>query len=338
MIFQEMSLANKLKDLKNNFSLNAPDPKQEHPWHLVHLHADFIELKCMLWQKGSRLMIQDVITHYRDFNVDVGIKKSSLLSDQATNPASEINDEWQTKMLDIFEVLEERLCLYEDDYPFEVGPNFLLLKENLSSKHKLYLSLLVASNLNSFSKVQSIVTSEFETFSKYIIQDLFPRMNVEEFGQNSHFRGNTIEKITALSKILKINNRQEFLNQLSTRANKEKGLDVVAWQPFNDEISNMLVFLAQCACGKDWTKKISETKSYETFLDFVRIHPIHLMFVPYGLAHYDKNFYQSEKTNGLLFFERKRFLDISEKKLEELIELDTFKIVDALLDDDFVEV
>jgi len=333
-----MSLENKILELKANFALRAPDPKQDHPWHLVHLHADFMELKCMLWEKNSLLTVQDVITHYRDYDVDVGIKKSSLLSEQVTNPASEINDEWQSKMIDIFEVLEERLCLYEDDYPFIIGHNHIQLKANLTSRHKLYLSLLLASNLNNFSKVQNVITAEFETFSKYLLEDFFPKINVEEFGQNSSFKGNTVDKIEALSKILKIKTRPDYLNQIPKNANKEKGLDVVGWQQFNDEIANMLILLAQCACGKNWVDKISETKSYDTFLDFVRINPLHLMFIPYGLAHYDNNFYQAEKTNGLLFFERKRFLDISDEKLEQLVELDTFKIVDDLLRSDFFEV
>ena len=44
MNLREMSLESKINSQFDSFLLKAPDPKQDHPWHLEHLHADFIEL------------------------------------------------------------------------------------------------------------------------------------------------------------------------------------------------------------------------------------------------------------------------------------------------------
>ena len=192
-----MSLESNIQNLIDNFALNAPDPKQSHPWNLNHLHADFIELKSMLWDKDSILTIQDVISHYKDFNIDIGVKKSPLLSDQVSNPNSEINDAWQSKMLDIFEVIEERVIIYENDYPFEISKNAIKLKNELNIRQKL----LVSSNFTNFSVVKPILTSEFETISRHLLEDFFSSLHVIEFGQNSEFSGNTQKKIKELSKL-----------------------------------------------------------------------------------------------------------------------------------------
>lgn len=334
----EMSLEAKIKKLINKFSLRAPDPSNSHPWHLEHLHADFIELKAMLWDKNSILTLQEVINHYKDFEVNIGIKKSPLAEDQASSENSEINDAWNSKFIGIFDLLEERDLVYEVDYPFIIDRDTICLKKDLTDRHKLYLFLLVASNLNNFGIVQNILTSEFETVSKLLLEDYFPTITVEEFGQNSNFKGNTEKKIEELARLLRLKYREQYTSKIPKTANKEKGLDIVGWKSFQDEVANMIVLLCQCACGKDWPGKKAETESYESYLDFVRLKPIHSMFIPYGLVHYDESFFQEELINGSLLFERRRFLQLSENNIIRFKDLKSFKIIDELVKMELYEV
>src|SRR5690606_4144484 len=83
------------------------------------------------------------------------------LSDE-DNSRAELNDLKQRFSESIFRILIERNILFEDDYPFDVDNNKIILKENLTNRNKVYLMLLLCSSLDVFKKFTHELTSDFE--------------------------------------------------------------------------------------------------------------------------------------------------------------------------------
>lgn len=334
-----MSLENKFKKQFTKFSLKFPNPKQDHPWILEHLHADFIELRTLFWDNTSFMTLQDVISYYKDNSIEVDYKESNTVDDQLSSPNALKDEYWNSKFLSIFSIIEEREIVYGENYPFIYDREKIKIKPNLNDNHKLYLYLLISSNLNNFSSLSDILTSEFETISKNAMQGYLPNFIVEEFGKNSEYSGNTETKIKALSTKLRIAFNQVELDNISKNASQEKGLDVIAWAPFEDGLASMIIILAQCACGKDWVKKKSDTSYYEdSYLHFLKMKPAHALFIPYGLVHYEETFYQSDRTNAILIFERKRILDLVKNELQIFKKSNSYLIVEKCIELDAIEV
>ena len=122
---------------------------------------------------------------------------------------------------------------------------------------------------------------------------------------------------------------EKYLLTISKKATQDLGLDIVAWLPFKDKIGNFISVFAQCACGKDWNKKLSETRRYNKILD-IYLSPIdHALFIPYSMVDYNNNtFYEHHEFGDfILIFERKRILSLikdysifNDLKSKELVE------------------
>ncbi|MEZ4907965.1 MAG: hypothetical protein R2771_10100 [Saprospiraceae bacterium] len=67
---------------------------------------------------------------------------------------------------------------------------------------------------------------------------------VKEFGKNTEYKGNAIEKIKNLADDLDLAIDDYELNQVGERNNQERGLDIIGWLPFNDKCGNKVVFFA----------------------------------------------------------------------------------------------
>lgn len=329
-----MSFEDNLKEEFEQFVLKSP---KKRPKHLIHLHADFIELKSLFWAQGSWLTSTDVLTHYNDV---IELKFDNDTEGKGTNSADD-NDKFQSKILEVFYLIIERKIIFNDEYPFIVDKinHRIKLKDDLTQKNLLYIKLLLDSNLNNFSlSLRNILTSEFETISAIALQNHLPNSSVEELGINSVLKGNTKTKIKKLSKKLNLKRNKHELKKLSKLANKEKGLDIIAYLPFEDKVSSMLIILAQCACGKNWKSKRGETENYEAFLHFDKLRPIHSMFIPYSLTSSSNNgFFESYNLNNRLVFERKRILE-NIKDLAFFNNLKSKEIVEKCVQHNYIEV
>ena len=117
------------------------------------------------------------------------------------------------------------------------------------------------------------------------------------------------------------------LNQVGERNNKERGLDIIGWIPFEDKCGNKIIFLCQCACGKQYESKQHDTRRFENYLNFYKTKPQHTMFIPYSLINVrSKKFYHSDHIEkDYLIFERKRILEYHNDKNFE--ETESFKLV-----------
>jgi hypothetical protein len=159
-----------------------------------------------------------------------------------------------------------------------------------------------------------------------------PHAIIKEFGKNTKYRGTAQERIIALGSELNVKIFEDEIKN-NVRGNQERGLDVIGWIPFHDKTPNFVSILGQCACGKDWYKKQSETRRYEnSYYQFYRNRPIHTMFIPYALGTGSSSFYQSDEIDCLLF-ERFRIMEYI-NETDFLNDLDSKKIIDGCINHD----
>lgn len=301
-----MSFNEKLNKQFIDFQVSFP----KQPKHLKHLFADYIEL-ISLFSDGF-VTKADVLDRLTDEGFDIVEEIDQNIDDEIGSYNSEKDDEREEWINSIFRILEERDFLYGDDYPFCYSQNKIILKENTTSKQKIYLTLLISSNLNLFKILKHDLTSEFETIAYQALKTFLPsKAIVKQFGKQSDYTGLAIEKIKKLAQDLNINVNDFEISNISKGNTQEKGLDIIGWLPYKDKNPNMIVILGQCACGKDWNNKQGDTKRYENYLIFYKLNPLHAMFIPYSLSSNNSNFYQSDDIlKGCLLFERTRIIEI----------------------------
>lgn len=266
----------------------------------LNYYADFIELIAMFSSKDGITLadVQDRFFGEKDYK------------------NAEKRDEDEIFLNNIFQLILERVILYENEYPFEYSDNEILtLKSELTLKNKLYISLLLSSKLNIFNEFKTDLTTDFESISYSVLKNFLPfNSTIKEFGKNTEYKGNAIEKIKQLAEDLDISIQDYELSQVNERNNQERGLDIVGWLPFKDKCGNKVIFLCQCACGKEYESKQHDTRRFENYLKFYKTNPQHTMFIPYSLINVRaKKFYHSDYIEkDYLIFERKRIIDYHE--------------------------
>ena len=298
-----MSFDNKLHDYFASVNIKLSGKPAE---HLTHIYADYVEI-VSLFSNQNYISTSDVLDRFRDEGIITQKKNDDEQADE--------NDKNETWISTIFQTLCERQYLYTGDYPFEIfGNNKIKLKSQkvLTDKNRLYLFLLLASSLNVFGLFESELTTEFELVCFHALAKFLPsHATVKSFGKNSEYTGSATEKITKLATDLKVDIDDDFINKISVRGNQERGLDIIGWIPFSDDVSNHFSLFCQCACGKEWYRKLTETRRYERYYKFYCNKPNHAMFIPYSLINFqDSDFYQADElATDTLLFERKRILN-----------------------------
>lgn len=284
----------------------------------LYKYADFVEL-VMIFSKNDAVSLGDI--------------QDRFFGTKAYDNASE-RDADENFLIEIFVLLQDRSILYNDSYPFLFDNNNTLLtvKANLTDKQKLYIYLLISSKLNIFRKFQTELTDEFEFICKDALIKYLPNNAVvKSFGRNSAYSGNAINRIKGLASDLNLAVDDYELGQVSERNNQERGLDIVGWIPFEDGCMNLLIFLAQCACGKNFESKQHDTRRFKNYLTFYKSEPIHIMFIPYSLINTrEKKFYHSDLIEkDFLIFERKRIVELYD--ISNFNALQSFQIVESCI-------
>ena len=279
-----MNFNEKLKKQFQDFTLETPNVQK----YIEHVYADFVELNALFLKEEVTVAdISDKLQDIKDSNIlevdaldDVENKLEEIASLEA-----EKNDIIEERFYSIFNVCRERESLYSsDEYPFIIKKNQIKLKEHLSSKHKLYILLLLCSNLNCFKDIASELAVDFETLSFYSLKSFLPpKAIIKVFGKKSLYKGNAKTKISKLAEELNMRINLDKLNSIPNTNTQERGLDIIAWLPFIDRIPNMIIILAQCACGKEWNYKQYDTQRFKEFLCFSKL-AIHAMFIPYAIS------------------------------------------------------
>lgn len=274
-----------------------------------YLYADYVELLALV-SNETYITQTDLANrfHREGLNPAEQLQSRSSIKDATLN--AENNDAEENWARSIFDILSNRQAIFSTQYPYKITKSGIILEEKLSPEQKLYLILLIASNLNYFRPFEPELTSEFEKISFQALKAMLPSHGIyKQFGKNSDYCGSAQEKIRTLAEDLNVEIVENEVKKIL--GSQEKGLDLIAWIPFQDQISNMLTIVGQCACGKEWPKKQRETKKFEeTYYRFFRLKPIHALFIPYSLIIFSEIYDSGEIDTGTFLFERKRIMEL----------------------------
>lgn len=318
----------------SNLSIEKPSASQ----YIEHTYADYVELNALFLKEEVTIAdISDRLQDVSDENI-LNTELEEVESSEIASLETEKNDVIEEKLISVFNICKERVILYEEDeYPFTLSENHIRLKKILSDKHRLYLFLLISSNLNYFKIIIPELTKDFELLSYYSLKSYLPeKAIVKSFGKNSTYNGNAKEKITMLSQEMKMVINDKKVSCIPNENTQERGLDIIAWVPFKDKIPNMMILLCQCACGKEWNKKQFDTIRFKEYFHFDKT-PLHAMFIPYSIAkHQENKFHQHDEIlSDHIFFDRKRIIEQLED-LDFISQLQSMQFVDKSINEKIV--
>jgi len=288
-----------------------------------HKKCDYIEILALL--NSDELYKDDLLSRF--------FSEYSDRDDSPEENQAEISDKHEQELINLFEILKYRQELYGDEYPFILIDYMIKLKENLSHKQKLYIVLLSCANLTTFEKnLQFQLTDEFEHITYCAIRQYLPTsFIVKKLGSDSDYTGNTRDKLKALGQDINLRTEDEQIDAIPLRANKEKGVDLIAWHSFTDNVPNTIILLIQCACGKDTQHKQHEPEAYKNYFIFKK-QPIITLATPKSVVikpNYIQN--MNEVAMGdILFFDRLRLMELV-VNLECLNNLNAFSLADKLI-------
>ena len=189
--------------------------------------------------------------------------------------------------------------------------------------------LLLSSNLHFLTDAaRSTLTSDFEQVSCQAFTSYLPdNAKVKQLGKNSDYKGTAYKKLSGLAYDMNLNVDEHELGKV--QGTQERGCDIVGWLPTRDGHGNHLSLFGQCACGKEWYSKLSETRRFDGSYFRFKLKPIHVIFVPRNLFFSD-DLYQSDEVNDVLLFERSRIMEHI-TSLEFADQLDSISIVDRFI-------
>ena len=301
--------------IQNLDNVDKPDyPKDE-----TNLYADFVELLAV-FSKGDGVAHGDVLDRF--------------FGEPDENNSSETNDDNESFIDKIFAIIEERSFLYACLYPFDFeNEQTIRLKEDLTIPQKIYLFLLISSSLDIFNAFNSEITTDFEKVSYEAIKSFLPNAIVKSFGKHSEYSGTAKEKIKKLADDIGLPTDDYEIGNIGERNNQERGLDIVSWLPFEDKCHNKVIFLCQCACGKQFESKQHDIRRYEHYYRFYRTKPQRTLLVPYSLINPKENkFYHSDYVeDDYLLFERLRLVNLTKGKEEILTLLKSTCLIERCL-------
>lgn len=291
-----------------------------------HKKCDYIELLALL--SSDELYKDDFLSRF--------YSEYSDRCEGSENEQASIDDNHQQELVNLFEILQYRSQLYGEDYPFDINSEMIKLKENISTKQKLYIILLSCANLTTFEKsLQYHLADEFEHITYCAIRQYLPSsFQVKKLGSNSDYTGNTRKKLKELGRDINLPTEDEQIDAIDIRANKEKGVDLVAWHSFVDNLPNTIILLIQCACGKDTLHKMYEPAAYMTYFNFSKFQkqPIISLATPKSVVIKPDFVKQmSEVAMGdILFFDRLRLMELIIND-DCVIGIQAFSLADRLI-------
>jgi hypothetical protein len=311
--------------------------------------ADYIEMLC-LFNESQMLTLDELLDRIQDTtdgkpeNV-LGKRAKAIRSPIPEDPMdigsdhAATQDEAKSILSEKFNFLEARAAIFGDFYPFEVtGNDTLSLIKTKSNKRKVYLILLISSNLDYAQEVMHPLTSRFEGFSLEVLKSLMaPNATVQYFGTGggfaSPFSGNLWNRIKQLAGFLKLHLTAECTEEnIGLRNQGDSGLDLVAWDDMRDEQSNFPIFFAQCGCGKNWVDKQVEPSSFNwsSFLQ-LKNEPVAMMIIPHSYRSIDASWFNPLKIKKVVLLDRLRLLNsLSAKRIGKLVK-DYREIMDSIL-------
>lgn len=293
--------------------------------------CDYIELKTIL--SSDELYINNSLSNSFYGSLEDNIDELNV----ADKDKARLSDRHEEDLNGLFSILQHR-HRNQDLYPFDVDDKRIKLKHSLTEKQKIYLILLCCANLKFFRDCQPILTNEFELITHCAIKNFLPSFEVKKMGYKTDYTGNTKTKLKKLAKEIYISTYDKEIDKLPNKASKEKGVDLIAWHGFQNQVPNTVILLIQCACGKNIDNKKHEPSNYEAYLrygDFSTI-AITSLSTPHASETHEYGDVESKiafTTGPTLFFDRMRLLElINVEKCRLLDDIEqSMQLIDRIL-------
>ena len=306
-----------------------------------HILADYIELRCLVSQDGEtgRDEIEGLVEKQKDFEESEGIEEGHGI-EGSPYAAPEVSDSKREQIDSWFDHLQYRAEAFNGFYPFVFTkePKTLFRRNSFKLVHKLYVSLLLSSSLQYFSKqTEQYLSQSFEIISLLALRNYLPNnAEVHHFGKNPlnrgrYAKGNVWERIKKLSGDLHeavIPPKSDF----SSHDTGDYGVDIVGWIPACDTNKGFLIVFGQCACSESWREKQHESSSsrWNHIMTFMAS-PNNMSFIPFCFREPDGSWFSETKLENSIWFDRLRLVNLLQNQLSFFQDLPSFGIVNKVL-------
>ena len=283
-----------------------------------YLLADYVEVLCLV-NPDWTISQAEVLGR---FQKDADLVAESDFAEQEGETEAEKDDRNNRKIKDAFRQMRYRVGAFGDSYPFRLSEEsgVLFRHKDITYRHKLYIFLLISSNLRFFSRSErNKITSGFEAVSSIALKSyLIEKAQVHIFGKNilgedSRYKGKKLEKIKLLAQDLREQTTFQSEEQFSEHDTGDAGLDIVAWVPIGDDAQSFLIILAQCACTLNWVTK-QYSASYDSWSPFIRFtaRPNNMIFIPFCFRGANGGWYQYHDVKKSILVDRLRLIKLLE--------------------------
>ena len=292
--------------------------------------TDCLEIYCLSQQDKSirKTEYEKILRLGKDFNPED--------IEEDDNP-----DRYTMLCNEIFKDVNLRINTYGSSYPFifDEDEESIKLKSELNNEEKLYIVLLITSNLSKLESNQNYFTSFLEIVSFEVVQELFPNADTRLFGSSNsdhalvgHFESPKLkDRIQELSNFI----NQPCKNLSSIRDNNlgDNGLDIIAMIPTGDTLSSKPLFFIQCASSnEDWVSKQHETSRsiWSPYLEYNDTSVLHFIFIPQSYRNLANKWFSSHKIQQSVLFDRLRICK-NVSSYDRIDQTNAFKLVDHFL-------
>ncbi len=325
----------------------------------AHVWVDYIELLC-LFNRDRIITKADVLDRQRDesdFHADMiettaeaepnGFEGYDLETDELENSlpglkVSETKDKEERQLDDLFRHLSYRQVAFHEFYPFQIGDDgqTCYRHELLSEKHKFYIFLLLASNLNYFPRRHHILTRTFEIVSWAALKEFLPasaevhifRPIGEMRDNHQHYAGNLWNRMKTLADDL----RERLLleeSHISSRDSGDGGVDLIGWVPAGDSLTGgLLCVFAQCACTDEWITKQNSSKvdAWRLKLTFTSP-PSNMVFIPFCFRNASGEWWRPHEISQSILVDCVRLIHFLRENYPIWMGFSGYKFVEGLL-------
>ena len=278
----------------------------------INYWADFWELQCF-FSKDQLYSLDELLNCFGNDHVGDDIE------DEMEPFGNEILKDETIIGKNLMGVLLYRKHLFGGHYPFVINEKFRSISSRkiLKENHKLYLSLLLSSNISLIRpRRYHEWTTKFELFCSEKFKSLLPASskflncgpgNVKTSSRRSRLIKDLFLKV---SQDMRINTTPEFDNMSKNRRG-DMGVDLIGYArvPQKDlcDRGGSIAF-AQCACGRNWIPKQREVLGdvLGKFFQF-RSSVMSVIFTPHSFRTSQGTWEKAEQMEHVMIIDRFRF-------------------------------
>jgi len=253
------------------------------------------------------------------------------------------DDRRELEASDVVSHLHYRTSVFGESYPFVLRDDAVLELRDLTPERCLYLLLLLAANLKYVrsNADQNKLTTYFELLSPDVLRGyLGSEARVELFGtatgeaQEPRYSGALWAKLQGLRDDLRL----KLLvgsghGEIAPNNHGDRGIDFVAWFPFNDDPADTLVIvLGQCACGRrPWPKMLEPSEENWKHIFAFPAPVVNVLVIPQCFRRPDGHWYSKAELRSGVLLDRVRIFE-SLRRAGTALPIAPDKLPEALLE------